>query len=264
MRWTVITVTFNSAATLTRFWTERIPDDVQWIVVDNASTDGSAETARSLGAHVIELDANVGFAKANNVALRATAGDFVAFVNPDVAVDWSSLDQLAEDVADRQALVAPQLVDTDGQVQPNGRGLPHLVDKFAHRGVRLPGHRVQAYLPSAAADLTPVAWTMGAALCGRREQFEALGGWDEGYFIYYEDHEIGLRAWTRGVPVLVDSRVRWVHGWARETTAANRTAWKHELRSAWRFYRNYPELLLPTRRLASRRPYAVHMRRYDG
>lgn len=262
MSWTIITVTFNSADVLEHFWTRPVPDDVQWIVVDNDSSDASADVARSLGAEVVELDSNVGFATANNQALFRATGDLVAFVNPDVGVEWSGLDQLGVDATEHRALVSPQLIERDGRTQPNGRGIPHLVDKFAHRGLRLPGHRLDAYLPPATDDLTPVAWTMGAAVCGRRDLLLELGGWDEGYFIYYEDHELGLRAWAHGVPVLVDRRVRWVHGWARETTGANRTAWKHEVRSAWRFYRAYPELLLPSRRLAARRPYAVQMRRH--
>ena len=79
------------------------------------------------------------------------------------------------------------------------------------------------------------------------------------YFIYYEDHEIGLRAWQRGTPVLLDPRVRWTHGWARETVGTNRTAWRHELHSAARFYKHSPELLLPWRGAARRHDYWLRM-----
>lgn len=246
--WTLVTVTYDSAPELRRWWAGLRLDGCRWIVVDNASSDDSVATARSLGADVIALDRNVGFSAANNVALAAATSEWVAFVNPDVAVDVTSLPRLAQLAARHTAIVAPQLVDPDGSVQANGRGLPFLADKLAHRGVRLPGADVTQYLPDTSGRATYVAWVMGAAVCARRETFLRIGGWDERYFLYYEDHELGLTAWEHGIPVLVDGTVSWTHEWKRATTRWEWAPWKREIRGAMTFFRRHPELLGPRRR----------------
>jgi N-acetylglucosaminyl-diphospho-decaprenol L-rhamnosyltransferase len=94
---------------------------------------------------------------------------------------------------------------------------------------------------------------MGAALCARRETFERIGGWNEAFFLYYEDHDLGLRAWRAGIPVAVLAESRWEHAWARETMRASLRPWLRELASAAKFYVRYPELLIPARRIALRR-----------
>lgn len=250
--WSVVTVTFNSAETLRRLWQWDTPG-CRWVVVDNASSDGSADVARNLGADVIELPKNVGFARANNIGLAAVDTRYVAFVNPDVRVDFASLDMLGEICTSRRALVAPQLIDLDGSLQPNGRGLPFLADKLAHRGFRLPGARLDSYLPRVGDGVTSVVWLMGAVVCAETEEFRTLGGWSERYFLYYEDHELGMRAGVRGTPVLVVPDVHWMHEWARATMSWSLVHWAHEVASAIRFYARYPDLLLPVRRIAMRR-----------
>lgn len=140
-------------------------------------------------------------------------------------------------------MVAPQLLNPDGTRQENARGLPHLSAKLANRGLRLPGVEPDDY---ARADLTVptyIAWAIGAAVGGPTSLFRSLGGWDERYFIYYEDHDIGLRSWRAGHPVVLDPGVQWVHEWQRETTRLRWSPWRHELRSARVFYREYPSLL---------------------
>jgi GT2 family glycosyltransferase len=264
INWTVITVTFNSQDDLRSHWIEPIPNNVRWIVVDNASTDHTKEIALQLGAEVIPMSANLGFSAANNKGLAVSLSEYVAFVNPDVTIAWPTLVRLAADIDEFDALVAPALRNTDGSPQPNGRGLPFLVDKVGHRGLRLPFQRLDQYLPEIQAGVTAIAWAMGAALCARRTSFNKIGGWNDSFFIYYEDHELGLRAWSNDVPVLLDPQVKWVHGWARGTAGFNLQAWKHELASSWRFYRRYPELLLLTRRHAQSKLYAVRMARWKG
>jgi N-acetylglucosaminyl-diphospho-decaprenol L-rhamnosyltransferase len=250
--WTLITVTFNSAATLASCWSDQRPEGVRWLVVDNASTDNSAEVAKEFGARVIELTKNVGFSAANNVGLQQVSTRYVAFVNPDVVVDYASLGILQNLIDKHNALVGPQLINEDGSLQASARGLPFLVDKLAHRGVTLPGADQRQYLPRIEGSQY-VAWTMGAALCGSAETFRALGGWDAGYFLYYEDHDMGLKAWRANVPVIATSAVHWRHAWARETKSFKLKPWMREFASARRFYARYPELTLPTRRWASAR-----------
>lgn len=252
VEWTLITVTYNSAKALRHFAAQPVPDDVEWLVVDNASGDDSVAAATELGARVCALPANQGFSAANNVGLAAATGRYVAFVNPDVTVDYEDLRRMARylDNAAEPLLVAPQLLDPDGTAQPNGRGVPTLRRKVAHRlnDKHEEGYRIFADTSTARC----ISWAMGAAVIGHRSTFAALGGWDERFFVYYEDHDLGLRAWRRGVPVVLMGDVRWIHGWARETTGRSWAAWKLELHGMAKFFTRYPSLLITSRRLGPR------------
>jgi N-acetylglucosaminyl-diphospho-decaprenol L-rhamnosyltransferase len=243
--WTIVTVTYNSGSDLAEWWSSPDLNGARWIVVDNDSRDDSAERALTLGAEVIRLGENVGFSKANNIALSRASTRYIAFVNPDVRIDVDSLGKIAELMTERGAIVCPQLVNPDGTPQPNGRGIPFLADKLAHRGLRVPGSVLSEYLPDTSSGPTYVAWAMGAAVCAEVETLREAGGWDERYFLYYEDHAFGLHAWERGQEVIVLPSVRWVHAWKRETKRLRLQPWFREVASASRFYSQYPSLLMP-------------------
>lgn len=242
--WSVITVTYNSARHLHRHWADQsISRNYNWIVVDNASTDGSLELAKSLGATAISSGGNVGFARANNLGLRQVTTDYVAFVNPDISImgaSWQA--DLAKTIESTDGLVAPQLLNSDGTEQPNARGLPFLSAKIRNR---LAPHsdRGRAYTRASLDAPTYCAWTIGAAIAGKTKTVRDIGGWDEAFFLYYEDHEFGLRAWKSGHPVVIDPRVQWIHSWQRATAKLNYRAWRAEISSARIFYDKYPQFL---------------------
>jgi len=249
----LITVSHNSADTLRRCWgSASLPEGVEWIVVDNASTDDSRFAARELGAKVIDAGSNLGFSAANNLGLEHATGRFIGFVNPDVVVDFDGLSDLEAVAREHGALVAPQLLNADGTEQPNGRGFPLLIAKVRHR---LHGGDTTYLLRSEDGRPRAVCWVMGAALLGDRAVFERLGGWDDRFFLYYEDKDIGLRAWQADVPVLLVPTARWKHGWARETTSLRWAPWRREIASMAKFYSRYPEFLLGER--ASRRAHPL-------
>jgi N-acetylglucosaminyl-diphospho-decaprenol L-rhamnosyltransferase len=258
--WTIVTVTYNSAAHLRESWYDGPPGAARWIVVDNASTDDTVLVAKELGADVIALVENVGFSAGNNVGLKEVQTRWVAFVNPDVTIHSSrDLERLAKLATANDGFAAPQLLNPDGTEQPNARGLPYPLWKLAHRSLRLPGVDLKNYVRTGFTSPVFVAWVMGAALAGRTEDFRAIGGWDERFFLYYEDHDIGLRAWEAGMPVVVDPLVRWVHGWQRETTHFRLAPWRHEIRSARVFYRRWPALF--SGRTAGRSPVLQQIQR---
>lgn len=252
--WTFITVTFNSADTLREFWRQGAPAGARWIVVDNGSRDDTAAVANSLGAEVISLAENRGFSAANNVGFAQSATDYVCFVNPDVSVEPDGLAALSTLVDTTGGLVAPQLLNRDGSLQANGRGFPLLWSKVLHRLRPNSQHVATQYL-RVAHDRKALAacWVMGAAVAGRKETFETLGAWDDWFFLYYEDKDLCLRAWSAGYPVHVAGSVRWQHGWARDTTNFHWAPWKRELASMAKFYSRYPEFLVG--RWAARRRY---------
>lgn len=247
---TLVTVTYNSAQALSFFWRDWPRESCEWIVVDNRSDDDSAALAASLGARVITLQENVGFSTANNLGARAAKGDVLGFLNPDVSPTLDGVLRLAEDASISGGLVAPQLVNEDGSLQENGRSAPYPARKVAH--MFAPDSKVNhRYMRRVESGLERVVWVMGAALFMTRETFDKIGGWDPGFFIYYEDSDICLRALDLDVPTMVNGDVRWVHGWARETVnGTSLAAWKHEFRSAARFYFKHPHCAIPVGRRA--------------
>jgi len=242
-RWTLVTVTFNSETDLQEYWSGfSSSDDVQWIVVDNASSDRSPDLAESLGARVIRLPKNLGFGGANNVGFFASQSHYVAFVNPDVQVKTETLPLLEKVIDETNGLVAPQLLNPDGSPQPNGRGAPYLLNKVLHRlkPERLNG----AYrLFADVGQRIDVDWVIGAAVAGSRARLKKLGPWDDHFFVYYEDSDLGLRNQLDGHRSVVLGDARWVHGWARETTSFRLAPWILEFKSMAKFYARYPRLL---------------------
>lgn len=241
--WSIVTVTYNSALALRSHWFEYPPDNVEWIVVDNNSSDDSIAVAREHGATcILTQSMNRGFGAASNIGLKQASGRFVAFVNPDVTIDFCTLSALSRILESEDTLIGPQLVYPDGTLQPNGRGLPTLWNKVANR-LSVAKTENKYYKFAHPGEEKYVCWLIGAAVCGLRQTLVRLGGWDERYFIYYEDSALGLRAWQMGVPVKLVGSARWIHGWARETTSFRVAPWKRELSSMVKFYSRHPDML---------------------
>jgi N-acetylglucosaminyl-diphospho-decaprenol L-rhamnosyltransferase len=119
---TIVIVSFNARDDLARCLESlrAAPPAIahEIVVVDNASSDGSAEAASAVpGVRLIALPANVGFAAANNAGIRATSGDLVLLLNSDTIVPPGAIDGLvaALDAVPDAAAAGPRLVDGAGQ-----------------------------------------------------------------------------------------------------------------------------------------------------
>lgn len=242
--WTLITVAFNNAEKLRRYWANSIPSDVEWIVVDNGSTDDSVAAAKELGAaQVIEAGKNLGFSAANNLGFREAHGSYVAFVNPDVTVNFEDLPFLAARIDHHGGLASPQLVNDDNSLQPNGRGMPLLIHKVFNRITDGEGLKDKYLLYADRSQERNVFWLIGAVVAGRAETIAKIEGWNERFFLYYEDKDISIRAWRNQIPVVLCGQFQWTHGWARDTTKLEWAPWAREISSLLRFYSLYPEFV---------------------
>lgn len=238
---TIVTVTFNSAEQLKKFWSNAPTDFFTWIVIDNNSQDDSAKIAEYLGAaKVFRLGYNLGFSKACNFGLRETGTDFVGFVNPDLTVSKPGLMQILTHLEKHNSLVSQQLVNEDGSLQPNGRGLPYLNHKIVGRISPRLGRKLGYYRPKTSDTPMEVKWLIGASVFGRTSSLREIGGWDESFFLYYEDAALGIAARKIGVPSTLVGTELWLHGWSRSTSRLNVRAWWHEIRSALVFYGRNP------------------------
>ncbi|MCY3590302.1 MAG: glycosyltransferase family 2 protein [Acidobacteria bacterium] len=186
---------------------ERFRDGgLEIVLVDNASTDGSTEAVRQLQEQVpespspvrlIALERNVGFGAGCNRGARHAAGRYLLLLNPDAWIDGPSLRLLEEalDADSRLGVAAPALHYRDGSPQfgwaPPVGVLGEAVQRFRNRfeGATW-NHRL---LPRFLKPLVGSGWFSAACLLVRRSAFEGIGGFDESFFLYFEDADLGLR-----------------------------------------------------------------------
>ncbi|MCS7253506.1 MAG: glycosyltransferase family 2 protein [Armatimonadota bacterium] len=171
---------------------------VEVIVVDNASPDGTVATVREHFPMVrlIAYHENLGYAKAINVGLKESRGDYVLILNPDCILSSDAIHQLVSfaESNNRIGIIGPMLLNRDGTLQPSGRR----AQKLIHIVLSLIGlhSAVEAFLLGkgrdykAASDVEEVS---GAAMFCRRKALAEAGGMDERFFLYFEDVDLCAR-----------------------------------------------------------------------
>ena len=169
------------------------------VVVDNASSDGSVELVRESfpACRLLALEENIGFGAANNRAAAAARGDRLLLLNSDAWLQPGALPRLAAalDTEPRLALAAPRLLYPDGRPQfawaPETGVLGEAVQMLRNRFEQRPWvHRVP---PRWLRPLSGPGWFSAACLLLRRAAFEEIGGFDEGFFLYFEDVDLCRR-----------------------------------------------------------------------
>jgi len=169
--------------------------DFETIVVDNGSTDGSAELAAGeFGSRVIRNSENRGFCAANNQGIQAARGEFIALLNNDAEADpgWLAALHRACNAGEDVGMAASKVLVWED---------PRRIDKAGHlifpdgqnRG------RGSGALDRGQYDREEeVLWPDGCAAMYRREMLDGIGGFDEDFFAYGDDAELGLRARIAG------------------------------------------------------------------
>lgn len=208
---TVVTVTYSPGTHLDRFLSSlSLATDRPLAVVmaDNGSADGAPEEAleRFPGTQLLRTGANLGYGGAVNRAIAGTApeDEFVIVANPDVVWGPGSIDALLEAAArwPRAATLGPLIRDPDGSVYPSARHLPSLVRGGMHAVVGFAWKRnpwTKSYRQeSAEPSERPVGWLSGSCLLVRRAAFDEVDGFDERYFMYMEDVDLGDRLGRAG------------------------------------------------------------------
>lgn len=169
------------------------------IVVDNGSTDGSAEALRTADPDVVFIDTkrNLGFGAAANRGVVAARHDLVAIMNPDIVVEPGTLKALGEVLTGDAAIAAvgPRVENADGTWYPSARAFPALGDAVGHAFLHYvaPGNRFSRrykLLDWDHATARDVDWISGTFMLVRHDAYEAVGGFDERYFMYVEDVDL--------------------------------------------------------------------------
>lgn len=199
-RVTVLVVTYESAHCLADL--DRLLSACpNVILVDNASTDGTATQAQALWpqAQVIGLDRNLGFGAANNRGLAQVHTPLALLLNPDCQLSRENLVRLIQ-VAEEHpqaSIVAPQLLKRPGpQASPDR-----------------PGTAVES-----------VDFVSGAAMLWRLSHFQGLGYFDESFFLYYEDTDLCRRLFAAQRPILLARAITALHEGRRSVKGRARLA----------------------------------------
>ena len=226
------------------------------VVVDNASTDGSASAAREWrDVRVIEAERNLGFAAASNIGIRATAGENLLLLNSDTIVPSGAIDRLVGVLRrhPEAAVVGPRLVDENGRPELSfGRMISpfnEIRQKYLTTGTIRRHRRIVRRVERMTRRQQWPDWVSGACLLVRRRDAERVGLLDERYFMYTEDVDFCAAIRATGRRVLYSPEVEIVHLRGRSAAAApaaTRTAYH---RSHMAFYEKHHPRLAPLLRL---------------
>lgn len=200
----VVSIVFHPGPELTDFTrslAEATTADVELVLVDNGTDPEVADrVAAEAGGRVVRTGENLGYGGGANAGARGATQPFLVVANPDVVWEPGSLDALLA-AAERHPAVGafgPALLNEDGTVYPSARELPSLTQGVGHAllGKVWPHNpwtvRYQRRQETAGQERV-AGWLSGACLLLRREAFEAVGGFDEDYFMFFEDVDLGER-----------------------------------------------------------------------
>ncbi len=215
---TVVVVSFNVRDHLERCLAS-VTGAEQVILVDNGSQDGSAEMVRASfpGVEVIAFDDNRGFSAAVNAGATRAEHAALLLLNPDAAVPVGGLVAMRRALDARPAASALgfRQVDADGRFQlavgPSPSLALELVRRAIQRSLDRGNDRLAALLDRTLGRARAVPWVAGSALLVRRDAFEHVGGFDERFFLYFEDIDFCLRLRHAGGEVWYEPAITVVH-----------------------------------------------------
>jgi GT2 family glycosyltransferase len=181
---------------------------LETVVVDNGSTDGSIELVRQSFPDVVLVvnERNRGYGAAANQAIAACTAPAVLLLNSDTVLAPGALAELGGYLAahPRAGVVGPRLANADGSLQRSTFDYPSAGDMLlGETGLhllvaRLPGVRERCLRTWAHDEARAVPWLRGAALAIRRSAFDAVGGFDEEFFMYWEEVDLSRRMAAAG------------------------------------------------------------------
>lgn len=220
MRFSVVIVNYDSWPHTLRCVESLVEtgcEDFEVVVVDN---DRRPAPELPPGVRLIRNPENLGFARACNQGVAASGGEYIVFINPDALVEhdlFEGLEAFFEDHSEA-GIVGPKILDVDGEVQLSARREISLVSGILGRTSLLTrlfpqSAPVKKFFPAASSPSGPteVDWVSGACMVLRRGTLEETGGFDERFFMYFEDADLCRRAREAGWSVYYLPRVGVVH-----------------------------------------------------
>lgn len=228
------------------------------IVVDNASSDGSVEMVQAAypWVRLYANRTNLGYGAAANQAIAGCTAQYVLLLNSDTLMQPGALEALSRylDQHPRAAIVGPRLVNSDGTLQASCYPFPGPLDTFLENSSSAVfiGHLIRRHVPGVRQlywrtwlhdSPRVVPWLKGAALAIRREAFNAVGGFDESFFMYFEDADLCYRLGKVGWEVHFAPVTTIVHVGGASTERVRVDMAAHQLHSTGLFYQRHSSRL---------------------
>jgi GT2 family glycosyltransferase len=230
---------------------EQVCGPVSVVVVDHDSDVQAAdELSRKFPTvRLVRRSGNDGFAAGVNTGARESTSPFLLLLNPDCVLERNTCCELADwlEAHPDVAVAGPRIRNADGTLQPSARRFPDLTTAIAGRSSWLtkvlPGnpisrHNLPARDPSLATPVD-VDWVSGACMLVRRDAFDAVGGLDEGFFLYWEDADFCRRLKQAGWRTAYVPSVGALHIGGRSSRHAAQASLEAFHRSALRLYRKH-------------------------
>lgn len=229
---------------------QSIASAIEIIVIDNHSEDDSiglirSQLSRVPAVRIVEERENIGYGSGNNDALRFARGRYLLIVNPDNALPPDTVERMLSALRSHPdaGIAGPALVHPDGSIRPSARQFPRFADLLSKR--LFPGKWQAAYDRTMTAaegeDVREVDWLVGACLLMPMELFRKLGGFDERFFLFFEDIDLCRRVHVLGKKVLylpqvkVPDRKKRLSGSSILSLLTRKTTWIH-LTSAGKYF----------------------------
>jgi GT2 family glycosyltransferase len=234
--------------------------EIEIIIVDNASTDGTAEMVNLEFPQVKLLvnSQNLGYTKANNIGINHSRGKYILLLNPDTIVHQGALQALIDcaESHPEAGIIGAKLLNPDGSVQRSARSFPDIgagLFRNTFLGRLFPNNPfVRRYLLADFGydEVREVDWVSGAAMLVRRDLIERIGGLDERFWAYCEDVDLCWRAWQAGYKVLFCPNAVITHKVGRSSDQRLVPSLIQHHKSMWLFYLKnyryrYPLVLFP-------------------
>jgi len=234
--------------------------EIEIIVVDNASTDGTAEMVNLEFPRVKLLvnSQNLGYTKANNIGINHSRGKYILLLNPDTIVHQGALQALIDcaESHPEAGIIGAKLLNPDGSVQRSARSFPDIgagLFRNTFLGRLFPNNPfVRRYLLADFGydEVREVDWVSGAAMLVRRDLIERIGVLDERFWAYCEDVDLCWRTWQAGYKVLFCPNAVITHKVGRSSDQRLVPSLIQHHKSMWLFYlknyrHRYPLILFP-------------------
>ena len=198
---------------------EQVHGDYEIVLVDNASSDaGSAELVHQLKNVIyIRNEVNFGFGKANNIGVQRASGDLLLFLNNDTVTQHDFISPVVTLFHEDPliGIAGPRLLNSDMSFQLSAGKLPsisrEIYDKCIYYLVDTKYGYFRARMMKKFSTRMNVGWVTGAALFIRKKIFESCAGFDENYFMYFEDKDLCARCTELGFKIAYVPDVSLIH-----------------------------------------------------
>jgi len=217
------------------------------IIVDNFSKDDSVKIIQNNFPtfKLICSDSNLGFGKANNLAVKQSQGKYLLFLNNDTILTENTPKILSDYLTENQDVgaVGSRLTFKDGSYQLSCGRFPNLVIEFIYKmrsGLDYRWHQIfSIFYDHLYAKFTDVDWVTGACLMMHRDTFNQLGGFDESFFMYFEDVDLCKRVKDLGLKVVYYPQTTVIHLLGGSAQGGKKSVNTHYRNSQIHYYKKH-------------------------